>query len=531
MKKLSKLFRIIVALLPITYILPASAQVPQALNYQAVARNASGNLITNQLVGLRLSILAGSSTGIVSYEETQSASTNQFGLFTISIGSGTPVTGTFNSINWSTGQYWLKVELDATGGTNYIAMGTAQLLSVPYALYAASSGTVGVTGATGSTGPTGATGLAGVTGPSGTNGTNGATGPTGATGATGSAGLIGPTGVGTTGAVGPTGVAGVTGATGPTGTAGTNGITGPTGLTGNAGATGPTGLTGPGGATGTNGATGPIGLTGNAGATGPTGLTGATGATGVTGFTGPGSVNGTINYVSKFSSATALGNSQIFDNGTNVGIGTTSPLAMLHLLGTNNTDVKIRVDAAGTTGSAGFQANGSSGSTDVFEMTKYNASTGGSIAGVNLANLSLLYTGASAGPMFLNVITSNKMQFGTGNQVRATIDATGNVGIGTSAPLSLLEVNGAIATTIKKVTASTTLDNTAEIWYLTTTSSTFTLPAANTCTNRRYILVARGVTITTSIAYTTLAGVSTTTIASNSSVEIISDGTNWLQIR
>jgi hypothetical protein len=112
-----------------------------------------------------------------------------------------------------------------------------------------------------------------------------------------------------------------------------------------------------------------------------------------------------------------------------------------------------------------------------------------------------------------------------------TVLKNGNTGIGTNAPLSALEVNGAIATTIKKVTGATTLDNTAEVWYLTGTASTFTLPAANACPNRRYILVARGVAITTSIAYTTLAGASSTTVAANSSVEIISDGTNWLQIK
>ena len=136
------------------------AQVPQSLNYQAVARNSTGALIANHPVSLRLSILSGSSTGTVVYSETQSATTNQFGLFTLSIGTGTPVSGTFNTINWSTGQYWLKAELDATGGSSYVAMGTSQLLSVPFALYAANAGTSGITGATGPTGPAGTAGNA-----------------------------------------------------------------------------------------------------------------------------------------------------------------------------------------------------------------------------------------------------------------------------------------------------------------------------------------------------------------------------------
>ncbi len=362
MKKTQNFLRVALVLTSFAFAISTTfAQVPQALNYQAVARNTSGNLITNQLVGLRLSILAGSSTGTVSYEETQTATTNQFGLFTIAIGTGTPVTGTFSSINWSTGQYWLKVELDATGGTNYVAMGTAQLLSVPYALYAASSGTAGATGPTGANGATGIAGATGPTGPTGTAGTNGsagatgATGPTGAngvTGATGNTGVTGPTGTGTTGATGPTGANGPTGTgMGPTGPTGPAGIAGATGTSGPAGVTGPTGVTGANGATGatgvgTTGATGPTGLTGSAGATGPTGAagangsngsvgatgpTGTAGSVGATGPTGPGSVSGTINYVSKFTSATALGNSQIFDNGTRVGIGTPSPTARLHV--------------------------------------------------------------------------------------------------------------------------------------------------------------------------------------------------------
>jgi len=204
------------------------AQVPQALNYQAVARNASGNLLANQLVGVRLTILQGSSSGTVKYVETQVANTNQFGLFTLAIGTGTVVSGTFSTIPWSAGLFWLKVELDPTGGTSYTNMGTSQLLTVPFAMYAATSGSGGGTGATGPTGPTGANGTVGATGPTGAG--MGPTGPTGVTGATGPTG----TGMGPTGPTGPTGTAGVAGATGATGLAGTAGVTGPTGPTGTA---------------------------------------------------------------------------------------------------------------------------------------------------------------------------------------------------------------------------------------------------------------------------------------------------------
>ena len=78
--------------------------------------------------------------GTVIYKETQSAITNALGLFMVNIGQGTPVTGTFAGINWGNGNKFMQVEIDGTGGTNYINMGTTQLMSVPYALYAAKSG-------------------------------------------------------------------------------------------------------------------------------------------------------------------------------------------------------------------------------------------------------------------------------------------------------------------------------------------------------------------------------------------------------
>jgi len=201
--------RLLLLLCVLLVAISANAQVPQAFNYQAVARDAGGNILAIQAVGIKFSILQGSSTGTLVYSETYTTTTNQFGLFTLALGQGTPVTGTFNTINWSTGAYWLKVEMDPTGGTSYVNMGTSQLLSVPYAIYANSTGTAG-----GSTGPTGPTG------PTGTGGDGGPAGPTGPTGANGTNGTNGPTG-----ATGVTGVNGITGPTGPTGISSTNGNT------------------------------------------------------------------------------------------------------------------------------------------------------------------------------------------------------------------------------------------------------------------------------------------------------------------
>ena len=117
----------------------ASAQSPQAFKYQAVARDASGNVLQNQAIGMRISILQGSSSGTSVYKETHSETTNDFGLINLEIGNGTPVSGTFSSISWGTNDYFVKIEMDANGGTSYQHLGTSQLLSVPYALYAESS--------------------------------------------------------------------------------------------------------------------------------------------------------------------------------------------------------------------------------------------------------------------------------------------------------------------------------------------------------------------------------------------------------
>lgn len=118
--------------------LVSHSQVPQALNYQAIARTSNGVLIPSQNIGVRFSILEGTITGTPVYTETHQTTTNSFGLFTLEIGHGTPTTGTFATINWGSGTAkFLKVEIAPTGGTTYQLQGTTQLLSVPYALFAA----------------------------------------------------------------------------------------------------------------------------------------------------------------------------------------------------------------------------------------------------------------------------------------------------------------------------------------------------------------------------------------------------------
>jgi hypothetical protein len=117
-----------------------SAQVPEKMSYQAIVRNATGQLLTNQNVAVRVSVLQGSAAGTSVYSERITGTTNVNGLVSLEIGSGTVLSGTFNTINWGGNSYYLKTETDPAGGTNYTITGTSQLLSVPYALYAKSSG-------------------------------------------------------------------------------------------------------------------------------------------------------------------------------------------------------------------------------------------------------------------------------------------------------------------------------------------------------------------------------------------------------
>ena len=441
MKKLITIFQLI-AFIMITG-LGAKAQSPQKFNYQGIARNSTGAPIAGQAIGLRISILDGSATGTVEYSEAHNVTTNTYGLYNVSIGGGTVVSGTMAAIDWSTGNKYVKVEIDPAGGTSYTDLGAAQLLSVPYALYAqtgggtpgpqgpagptgpaGANGADGVDGAQGPAGPIGATGPAGpqgLQGPVGIAGPAGPAGPTGATGLTGDVGPQGPAGPaggpvgpqGPAGPVGPQGPAGVQGVAGPAGSVGATGATGPIGLTGPAGPAGPTGATGltgatgpvgpqgltgaqgvagPAGPVGATGATGPIGLTGPAGPSGPAGATGLTGATGPQGPIGPagttgtpgaagpagpigpagpqgpagadaqtlsitgstlsisngnsvilpsggGSVNGTTNYIPKFTSATAIGNSAFYETSGRIGLGTTTPTAKLQIQSTDSIPV------------------------------------------------------------------------------------------------------------------------------------------------------------------------------------------------
>jgi len=262
---MKKFFLSLVAFATIS--LSAFGQSPEGFKYQAVIRNASNAILSNQAVGLRMTILQGSASGTAVYSETFSTTSNANGLVNIEIGAGSVLSGTFANINWANGPYFIETAVDATGGTTYSVMGVSQLMSVPYALYAKTSG-------------------------------NGQ-------------GPVGPQGP-----QGPAGVAGAPGATGPQGPAGLNGLAGPQG---------PAGVAGAEGAAGATGATGPAGPGIAAGGTAGQILSKVDGvdyntqwinapAAGLTG-------NGQANFLPKYTAASTLGNSQIQDNGTSVSMG------------------------------------------------------------------------------------------------------------------------------------------------------------------------------------------------------------------
>jgi hypothetical protein len=279
--------------------------VPQGINYQALARDASGAVLMNQNLTIQFSVISDITTSAVSWQETHLVITNGYGLYTAIIGQGTSTNGgsslTFDVIDWGASNHLLKVEVDYGGGL--LDMGITAFMSVPYAINSANPGPAGANGLDGLdgldgvNGTNGVDGAAGTDGANGTNGVDGAAGQDGAVGANGAAGvagLIGATGAqgfpGSVGATGATGTNGVDGAAGQDGAVGANGAAG---VAGSIGATGAQGLTGAAGVAGSIGATGAQGFPGAVGATGATGTNGVDGAQGLTGAAGTDGVNGT----------------------------------------------------------------------------------------------------------------------------------------------------------------------------------------------------------------------------------------------
>lgn len=111
-------------------------QIPQKMNYQMVVTNINNQILSNQNVGIKISVLQGSISGNAVYAETHALSTNNDGLVNFDIGAGTVIFGNFSTIDWMNGPYFLKSETDPLGGTNYSITATSELLSTPYSLFA-----------------------------------------------------------------------------------------------------------------------------------------------------------------------------------------------------------------------------------------------------------------------------------------------------------------------------------------------------------------------------------------------------------
>jgi hypothetical protein len=215
------------------------AQAPQTFSYQTVIRDNNWQTIANQNVSIEIAIREDAANGTIIYKEAHSSTTNDLGLVNLAVGGGGVVSGSWANIDWGNHSYFIQVAVDVLAGVNYIVMGTTQLRSVPYALYAENAGS-STPGPQGATGPTGAQGPIGLTGAAGTNGTNGVDG--------------------NDGAQGPIGLTGAAGTNGTNGVDGNDGAQGPIGLTGATGPQGPIGLTGAAGTNGTNGVDGNDGV-------------------------------------------------------------------------------------------------------------------------------------------------------------------------------------------------------------------------------------------------------------------------------
>jgi len=498
----------------------AQAPVPGGINYQAIARNSAGSVFVNQSVSIRISIIQGQD-GPVQYVERHNSQTNGFGLFNIKIGSGTPVTGNFSDVTWSTANQFIKVEFDPNGGTNFTDLGTSQLLSVPFAFYAESSGNggqqgppgpvgpAGPQGSTGSQGPQGLIGPQGPEGQAGPIGPQGPQGPQGAQGPQGNDGAQGPAGTGINilgsftnvnqlpstgnsgdgylingdlyvwdsvnnqfinvgniqgpaGATGPQGPAGPAGAQGPAGPAGADGATGPQGPAGVAGAQGPAGPAGVAGAQGPAGPAGPQGAQGTQGEAGPAGPQGQAGVAGPAGAAGPAGPQGVQG------AAGPAG-----PQGLPGADGAQGPAGPQGLPGTNGTNgAQGPAGPAGPVGPQGPEGPAGSGGGTLNEAYNFGGAGAGRTITANAGSVAINASGSGAGAIGMFVT-----QTGTGTAaIGANLSGTGNAISANSSNAG----NG--FSTIEASTNSSTLNNSAIIGISTAASRGVVGQIANTGT-------------------------------------------------
>ncbi len=502
-------------------IVQAKAQAPNAISYQGVARNVGGAVLPDQPIGLEFTIHQGSDSGTIVYEETQKATTNQFGLFTVSIGTGTVKSGTFSTIGWGANGEYLEVAMDPTGGINYIDMGTQQLLSVPYALYAASSGNSSLIGAGGS--------------------------------------VLYGTGTGSTfSTVGNVGqVLESNGSNAPTWVTLSATSAGDWHLTGNAAAysfssTPATYL----GTTAGNGAGFQFGVGGNnAGRVESGGNTAigylaldnsgkystAVGAYAL--YRNMAANNTAVGYVADYTNSTgddnvAIGDSSLFSNTTSgsVAVGAS---ALKTNTGADNVAVgenalQHNTTALGNTavGYIALDANttGANNTAVGYQSLVANTSGNGNTAIGYLSNV------ASGGLTNATAIGANAV---VGESNALVLGGTGsnavNVGINTTMPNSSLQISGgniSLPITVSSTSVNLSTSPLTCTVIITATGQTVTLPTASFCKGRVYIIIAQFTSGSVTISsFLNFGGTSTTSVSAQSSIIIQSDGANWDQIR
>jgi hypothetical protein len=418
---------------------------PQGINYQAVVYsdncnnqpglNVPGQLLLNQAIRVRFTIIANAANGMEVYKETHATTTDAFGMFSLVIGTGTQISSTsFSSINWGAGLHFLKVDIDKTGGTNYLTMSNQQLWSVPYALYSQHA----------STADSSTTSANATTADFATNSGHADSSDYADLAGNGITGII-DNGNGTLtfnyldGSTYTTPVlTGLIGATGPQGPAGQNGTNGQSAYDlwlaqGNSG----TQQDFLNSLQGAPGAQGPIGLTGATGPAGPQGTPGSLNAWSLTGNTG---TNPTTNFIGTTDAqdwAIKTNNTERMrvTSAGNVGIGTSSPTEKLEILNGN-------INLSSPT----FDANSlyGPGRIELYRgLNAFSPHTNGYIDFKDTVTDDYDFRIYYSNPTVL--APSGGLVFRSGPDAsfnnRMTILNNGNVGIGTSSPSQRLEIN------------------------------------------------------------------------------------------
>ena len=412
---------------------------PSRMSFQAVIRNTNGQLVSNSTVGIRLQILKGSEFGSAVFVENHFISTNANGLASFEIGGGSNVFGSIATIDWASGPYFLKTETDPNGGTNYSIIGTSQMLSVPYALFAGS----GVKGDKGDQGEPGQQGIKGDKGDQGLPGIKGDKGDQGEPGQQGIKGDKGDQGLqGIEGDKGDQGVPGQQGIKGDKGDKGDDGNPGSANIYGNTGYL----IKFNGSTSGDNSIirqeNNIININNPAGTGGKLNVRGANGGYGIhaesdfIGIQGEGSfglygigINGGVGV---------KGNSS-----TNDGVQGEATTSGDGVQGTSYSGNGVR---GTSTSSYGVQGTSTSGDGVRGNSTSSDGVQGTSISGVggrfeSGSNTGLIVSSSSGAGIAINVAASGTaIQALQGNVYLAA--GTGNVGIGTVNPTAKLSVNG-----------------------------------------------------------------------------------------